>query len=78
MLYCGPDMCNCSARWFYEAEEDEDWSIADKKAHAESKAYKKYLQKLQASRLSGCQVAEAGQSRVTYISSADAIVSVLK
>lgn len=29
MLYCGPDLCTCSARLFYE-DEDEDYTVEDR------------------------------------------------
>jgi len=68
MLYCGPELCNCPAYYYYEGlEEDDDWSIADRKALAEKRAYARYLSKVQGCRSSAYPEVVAEPSKVTYI-----------
>jgi hypothetical protein len=76
MIYCGDELCNCEARFFYE--EEDDWSILDKKGQEAKSSYERYLARLQVTRLTGCQAVAPGQSKVIYISSANATVSALK
>ena len=81
MLYCGPDLCTCSAFYFYEAleeDEEEDWSILDKKERAEKRAYETYLSRLQDWRSRGYPEVVVGESRAIYMSQDSATVSALR
>lgn len=79
MLYCGPELCNCPAFYFYEAlEEDEDWSIADKKELAEKRAYEIYSAKVRDYASNAPQVVGAGQLKATCISLKHETLSALK
>ena len=86
MLYCGDDLCNCSARWFYEELEEGDYDFEEdraslihgKKAQQQNQAYLRYLARLQDSNLSARQ--EVGVARLKGISTllGDETVSALK
>lgn len=81
MLYCGPELCNCVARLYYELEaefEDEDWSIADKKALKEKSLYDRYCEKLQDMNSNAYRVVDVVKSKATCISQGSEIDSVLK
>lgn len=76
MIYCGDELCNCEARFFYE--EEDDWSILDRKGPEAKKAYEKYLSKLQAYSSNPLLGVDAEQSKVISMLEGLATVSALK
>ena len=93
MLYCGPDLCSCSARWFYEIFEDDEEELEegdydyeeydqsltqDRKAQRLNRAYNKYLAKLQDWHLNALPEADAEKSKATSTSLDDETGSALK
>jgi len=86
MLYCGDDLCNCSARWFYEELEEGDYDYEEdrasltqgKKAQQQNLAYLRYLKRLQDLNFNVRQEVGVVRSRAISMLLENEIVSALK